>query len=338
MEQAIAPSPPDFRPELLDRRERLLSITRSRPHDEGLSRLLAEVDAALSRIEVGTFGFCETCHDPIEPELLAREPIARFCLGDLSPQDRRALEEDLENAARIQQAHLPRLATTIPGWEFAYAFEPAGPVGGDCCDVVVHEGLDEATFLLGDVSGKGIPAAMLASSLQATVRTLAVPGLAVCGLVEKANRVFRSASVSRSFATLVCGRTSTDGSIALCNAGHWPPLLSAGGRIVEIGPTGLPVGTFLSSTWGTHDLSLAEGDFLVAFTDGLTEARDTNGAEYGSARLAAALSGLGRPSAREVVEASLADLDAFTGGRVRGDDLSLLVVRRADGHAATSRP
>lgn len=329
MEQAFAIPPTDFRPELLDRREKLLTITRARPADEGLSRLLSEVDAALGRIEAGTFGLCETCHDPIEPEYLAREPIARFCLGDLSREEARALEEDLESAARIQQSHLPRLARGIPGWEFAFAFEPSGPVGGDLCDVVTHEESDEATFLLGDVSGKGIPAAMLASSLQATVRTLAAPGLSICGLVERANRVFRSASVSRAFATLVCGRVAPGGALQLCNAGHCPPLLRAGGSVREIPPTGLPVGTFLSSRYGRHDLSLGDGDFLVAFSDGLTEARDATGAEYGSERLAGILARLERPSARDVVEVCLADLHAFTGGLARGDDLSLLVVRRA---------
>jgi sigma-B regulation protein RsbU (phosphoserine phosphatase) len=328
MEQEFATSPTDFGPELLDRRERLVAISRSRPQDAGLARLLSEVDAALGRLAAGTFGLCETCHDPIEPEYLAREPIARFCLGDLSPEEKRALEEDLESAARIQRSHLPRLATEIPGWEFAFAFEPAGPVGGDCCDVVTHEGSDEATFLLGDVSGKGIPAAMLASSLQATVRSLAVPGLSACGLVEKANRVFRSAAVSRSFATLVCGRAVPGGTLQVCNAGHCPPLLRAGGTVREIAPTGLPVGTFLSSTWATHEIALADGDFLAAFTDGLTEARDAGGAEYGSERLAGVLSRLDRSSARGVVEACLADLHEFTGGYARGDDLSLLVVRR----------
>ncbi len=328
MEQAIALPPPDFRPELLDRRERLLAVARQRPQDGGLARLLSEVDAALGRIEAGTFGFCETCHDPIEPEYLAREPIARFCLGDLSPMEQRALEEDLETAARIQKAHLPHMATEIAGWEFAFAFEPAGPVGGDCCDVLGHPG-DEATFLLGDVSGKGIPAAMLASSLHATIRTLALPGVPVDALVERSNRIFRSGSVSRAFATLVCGRVSPGGALALCNAGHCPPLLSDGGRIREIGPTGLPVGTFLSSSYGCHDLRLSEGDFLLAYTDGLTEARDERGVEYGTERLASALSRLERPTAREVVDACLADLHAFGGGRAAEDDLSILAVRRS---------
>ena len=337
MEQAFATTPIDFRPELLDRRERLLEAARARPRDPGLSRLLSEVDAALGRIESGTFGLCETCHDPIEPQLLTTEPITRFCLDDLSREEQRALEEDLEWAARIQKAHLPQLAKEVAGWDFAFAFEPAGPVGGDCCDVLTHEGSEEVTFLLGDVSGKGIPAAMLASSLHATLRTLALPGVAVGSLVERTNRIFRSAAVSRSFATLVCGRASTGGKVEVCNAGHCPPLLCSGGRIVELAPTGLPIGTFLSSAYGSHELRLSEGDYLVAFTDGLSEARDADGVEYSAERLTSVLSRLDRPSARAVVDASLADLHAHTGGGPRGDDLSLLVVRRAEGTGPASR-
>ena len=331
MEQTLATIPADLRPELLVRRERLVAVSRSRPDDHDLSRLLSEVDAALGRIEAGTFGLCETCHEAIEAEHLACDPITRFCLEHLSPQEQRALEEDLELAARVQTAHLPQVATAFAGWDFAFAFEPAGPVGGDCCDVLAHEGSEEATFLLGDVSGKGIPAAMLASSLQATVRSLAGPGVPVAGLVERANRVFRGASLSRSFATLVCGRAAPGGTLQLCNAGHCPPLLRTRGEVREIAPTGLPVGTFYSSSYGSHDLLLAEGDFLVAFTDGLTEARDAAGTEYGSERLANVLSTLGNPTARAVVDACLADLHAHTGGGTRGDDLSLLVVRRAAG-------
>jgi len=328
MDQALATEPQDFRPELVDRRARLLSASRTRPHDAGLARLLGEVDAALSRLETGTYGLCETCHDPIEADRLACDPLLRFCIDHLSRKEQRALEEDLEAAARIQRALLPRLATDVAGWEIAYAFEPAGPVGGDCCDVLAHEG-GEVTFVLGDVSGKGIPAAMLAASLQATIRSLAVPGLPVAALVERTNRIFRSSSVSRAFATLVCGRADAGGTLHVCNAGHCPPLLCTGEGVRELAPTGLPVGTFYSSDYGCHELQLSAGDFLLLYSDGLTEARDASSAEYGTERLAGVLGALRRPTAREVVDACLGDLHAHVEGGARSDDLTLLAVRRA---------
>ncbi len=98
----------------------------------------------------------------------------------------------------------------------------------------------------------------------------------------------------------------------------------------ELPPTGLPVGTFYSSTYSHHELTLAEGDFLVLFTDGLTEARDVDGAEYGSERLAGLLNRLSPRTASDVVDACLRDLHAHAG--VRGDDLSLLVLRRSAAH------
>lgn len=326
METASAMAPHDFGPELADRRERLQAVARSRPHDERLSWLLGEVDAALGRMQAGSFGFCETCHDPIEPDRLEVDPITRFCVDHLSVVERRALEEDMAAAARIQRALLPREATAVPGWDVAFTFEPAGPVGGDCCAVLTHEGDERLTFLVGDVSGKGVPAAMLAASLQATIRSLASPGVSAGSLVEQTNRIFRSSAVSRSFATLVLGRASAGGGLQLCNAGHCPPLLSSGGRVQELPPTGLPVGAFYSTTYGHHELTLSEGDFLVLYTDGLTETRDAHGDEYGSERLASLLADLSPGKAEDVVAACLADLHAFASGRE--DDLSLLVLRR----------
>ncbi len=326
MENPAAMAPHDLAPQLLDRRQRLAAVARTRPGDEGLTRLLGEVDAALGRLESGSYGLCETCHEAIEEEQLERDPLGRFCLEHLSAPERRALEEDMEAAARIQRALLPRGATAVPGWDLASAFEPAGPVGGDFCVVLPHEGDGLLTFGIGDVSGKGIPAAMLAASLQATIQSLAGPGVPAGSLVERTNRVFRSSAVSRSFATLVCGHASADGALQLCNAGHWPPLLSVGGRVRELPPTGLPVGAFYSTAYGHHELSLAEGDFLLLYTDGLTEARDAQGVEYGPERLAALLAGLSPRTAADVVAVCLADLHAHA--PAREDDLSLLVLRR----------
>lgn len=326
MENVAAMAPHDLGPQLRERRQRLAEVARTRPQDEGLSRLLGEVDAALGRLESGSYGLCETCHEAIEPEHLECDPISRFCLEHLSAPERRALEEDMESAARIQRALLPRGAAAVRGWDLAFAFEPAGPVGGDCCVVLPHEGGHGLTFAVGDVSGKGIPAAMLAASLQATVQSLAAPGVPAGSLVERTNRVFRSAAVSRSFATLVCGHAAAAGTLQLCNAGHCPPLLAAGGRVRELPPTGLPVGAFYSTTYAHHELSLAEGDFLLLYTDGLTEARDAAGTEYGEERLAALLAGLAPRTAADVVAACLEDLHAQAA--TREDDLSLLVLRR----------
>src|SRR6266567_2405187 len=140
------------------------------------------------RLERGTFGLCETCHDTIEAERLLADPLMRFCLDHLTQDEQRALESDLSLAARIQRRLLPEPGVELAGWEVRYHYQPAGMVSGDYCDLLqTNNGL---LFLLGDVSGKGVAASMLMSHLHATFRSLAEAGLPLERMVEDANRIF----------------------------------------------------------------------------------------------------------------------------------------------------
>src|ERR1035438_9207340 len=96
-----------------------------------LSDLLAEIDAALQRIDHGSYGLCEVCHDAIETDQLSRNPLARCCLDHLSREELRAHEQDLELATQIQANLLPARDITTENWETHYRYEPAGVVGGD---------------------------------------------------------------------------------------------------------------------------------------------------------------------------------------------------------------
>src|SRR5713101_5185284 len=146
-----------LRSELEQRRERLHSALHSSAGDSSLSQLLTDVDAALDRFASGTYGLCQTCHDPIEPDRLLADPLVQFCLDHLTREEQRALENDLTLASRIQRALLPRVDFS-PGWEVRYHYQPAGLVSGDYCDLL--ETPDGLLFLLGDVSGKGVAASM----------------------------------------------------------------------------------------------------------------------------------------------------------------------------------
>ncbi len=319
-----------FRPQLEERKKRLRNLVATSPAGSAeLERLLGEVDAALARVTAGTFGLCETCHDPIEPERLIADPLLRFCLDHLSEAEQRALEQDLRTAARIQQALLPPAESRADGWEVHYHWEPAGLVSGDYCDVIkagVGTGL---LFVFGDVAGKGVAAAMLMSHLHATFRSLLGVTERTAELVDRANRVFRDSALSPHFATLVCGRALPGGEIEICNAGHCPPrLISAGAGARAIDVTGLPVGTFYSSHFASERLHLEPGDTLLLYTDGLTEARDSDGQEYGEGRLDALLTRAhGMPPA-ELLRACREDLAAHLGGALPTDDLTLMVVQR----------
>ena len=152
---------PLIREQLIDRRQKLEVAAIGYRNDGELTRLLREVDSALQRMDNGTFGICDVCHDPVETERLIADPLTRLCIDHLSPNEQRALEDDLALAGQIQTGLLPQPSQKIDGWEIAYHYQPAGIVSGDYCDVI-SDGEKSVLFVLGDVSGKGVAASMLA--------------------------------------------------------------------------------------------------------------------------------------------------------------------------------
>jgi sigma-B regulation protein RsbU (phosphoserine phosphatase) len=317
-------------PQLQQRRRRLEMAAVTAPHDGDLKRLLGEVDAALARVEEGSYGLCEVCHDPIEPERLIADPLMRFCIDHLTEAQQHELERDLETASRIQRGLLPQAPVHFGEWEINYRYEPAGPVSGDYCDVIrPDDASGELFFLLGDVSGKGIAAAILMSHLHATFRNLLAIDRRVERLVERANGVFRESALAPYVATLVCARAMASGRIEVCNAGHCPPFILANGAVSAVDPTGLPIGAFAGVRYAVRAVTLAPGDSMVLYTDGLSEARDRNDEEYGAERIARVLAGHAGGSAEDLADACLRDLSGHLGGASRSDDLTLMVVRRA---------
>ena len=321
-----------LRTDLADRRARLVEAATLDPQDGEYQALLTEVDAALARMEAGTFGLCETCHDPIEADRLSADPLLRRCIDHLTAGERRVLEQDLELASRIQLGLLPPCDVSELGWEIAYHFEPYGHVGGDYVDVVRPDAPGGSLyFLLGDVSGKGVAASLLMSNLHATIRSLSTVGLTVEELLTRANRLFCQHTLDSHYATLVCGRSTAPGVIELSNAGHWPVAHVSPKQTRFIDSSGLALGMFCGSEYRHQQLRLEPGDFLALYTDGLTEAQNRAGEEYGTDRLAAHLAGLARQpglSARDLTTACVRDLAAFRGGAPANDDLTIMVVRR----------
>jgi sigma-B regulation protein RsbU (phosphoserine phosphatase) len=317
-----------LRTELEQRRERLHEALHSPAADASLSQLLTAVDTALSRIAQGTFGLCETCHDTIEAERLLADPLVQFCLDHLTSAEQRALESDLSLAARIQRALLPKPGLAPVGWDVRYHYQPAGMVSGDYCDLFETDG--GLLLMLGDVSGKGVAASMLMSHLHATFRSLAEGGLPLDRMVEDANRIFCESTLAGQFATLVVGRVTQDGSVELVNAGHLPVLHIHGDGVTPKDSTGVPLGMFCTTRFPVHRLTLAHGDTLLLYTDGLTEAQNRAGAEYGLHRirtLAARHTGI-EPAG--LISECLEDLLSFREGLKQTDDLTLLAVRRAE--------
>jgi phosphoserine phosphatase RsbU/P len=317
-----------LRTELEHRRERLHQALHSPSADASLSQLLRDVDSALNRIDHGTFGICESCHDSIEPARLLADPLVRFCLDHLSTAEQRALEGDLSLAATIQRALLPKLDFAPVGWDVRYHYQPAGMVSGDYCDLFETEaGL---LFMLGDVSGKGVAASMLMSHLRATFRSLAEAGLPLDRMVEDANRIFCESTLAGQFATLVIGRAARDGSVEFVSAGHLPVLHLHRDGATPKDATGVPLGMFCGTRFPVHQLALANGDTLFLYTDGLTESRNGAGAEYGLHRIRTLATQHTCTTSADLISKCLEDLLSFGEGLKQTDDLTLLAVRRTD--------
>lgn len=319
-----------LREQLEERRKRLETAIAGAPQNAGLLELMEEVDGALERLTKGTYGICETCHDSIEKARLLADPLIRYCLDHLTPEEQRALERDLELAAGVQRTLLPPRDLRMAGWETHYRYEPAGPVSGDYCDLIQSEADGGSlTFMVGDVSGKGVAASMLMSQLHAMFRSLTSAGVPLNEMVALANRVFCGSTMAGQYATLVCGRANRSGEVEICSAGHVPPLVVRKAEVTRIDATGLPLGMFGDGNYDFRKMRLEPGDALFLYTDGLTEHRGRSGAEYGVDRLTQFVLGQRLLSSQALAARCLEDLKAFASGMPKTDDLTLMVIRRA---------
>jgi phosphoserine phosphatase RsbU/P len=323
------PNVDQFRTQLLERRAKLEEASVSAAASRELGRLMSEVDAALARIEQGTYGLCHECHDPIEIDGLMREPLITLCLDHLTAAQRRDLEEDLTLAVRVQSQLLPQPGLTCAGWETYYRYLPAGAVSGDFCDLIRCEGRPERLFfVVGDVAGKGVAASLLMTHLNAILRTLVPMGMPLTDMVRHANKIFCENTMTAHYATVLCGYASASGEIEMCSAGHCPPLVSRRGQMGPLEVSGLPLGLFCQGGYDSTHLELESGDSVLIYTDGVTEARDRFDFDYGSERLREVFGRFRGAGAEALVSGCLDHLKDYLGGVPRHDDVTLLAIRR----------
>ena len=315
------------RDELLERREHLAHMAVT-VRETQLVGLLQQVDSALERLDGGTWGQCAVCLGHVEEGRLTADPLVTVCLECLSPAERKALERDLEAAARVQAALLPPRQLQYDGWEVSLLWEPLGPVSGDHYDLVRPRREDEPLHLVvGDVAGKGVSASLLQSHLHALLRVLAGPDLSLAELMARANRLLCEVTLPAAYATLLAARLYPGGRLELASAGHPRPLLADRRGVRPMEGAGLPLGLFCEAEYATRDIELAPGDTLLFYTDGWTEAA-TEEEEYGIGRAAAVLRRVKDRPLDELLAACRADMEDFLAGAPRGDDLTLLALRR----------
>jgi sigma-B regulation protein RsbU (phosphoserine phosphatase) len=331
-------SDPYIREQLEKRREELnLALAAAAPVVPAgpYLELLGEVDTAIQRLDEGTFGVCMECHGTVEKQRLIADPLIKVCLDCLTADDRRALERDLELASSVQRGLLPEKDVRFGEWRIHYEYTPAGHVSGDYCDLILPRSADgNLIFLLGDVAGKGVAASLLMTHLHAMFRSLSDSGagaeLQLDRLLETANRVFCESTFAGQYATLICGSAGRTGELEFASAGHLPALLVRREGVKQIGATGLPLGLFSSSRYAIQRVRLEPGDSLLLFTDGISEAGDAAGKEYGVKRLSNVAGERHRWDPRELLAECLKDLKAHTSGARQADDQTLMVIHRGE--------
>lgn len=241
-------------------------------------------------------------------------------------RERQRLEQQLSIARDIQQALLPREFRQCPHLQVTGMNQPCQTVGGDYFDVMEF-GPDRAAFLIADVSGKGLGAALLTTMLQGALSGMTI-GRAPTDVFAHVNRFLCAHSQLERYATVFFGILDATGHLEYINAGHPSPLLLRDAEVESAFPAECyPVGLLPDATFLSHSLSLRPGDTLVLFSDGVTEAMDPEEKEFGISRLKEVLKGRQSVPVEELQSAILAAIEEFTRGARQADDVTLLLVR-----------
>lgn len=246
----------------------------------------------------------------------------------LELKDKLLAHDELKIGRTVQKALLPEENPTIAGWSIWMFTRPANDVGGDLVDYINLDG-NKLGVALGDVAGKGLGAALLMSKLQSTLRAIAPEYSSLSELGQRLNQIFCRDSLPSKFATLVYQElTENSGKIRLLNAGHLPPLVLRGGNVEEL-PRGAPaLGLMKTSKFDELEVEMGPGDLFVAYSDGVTEARNERDEFFGDQRLKTLLGKSAGISPDRVGEKILSSVDAFVGEAPRSDDLSLVLIKR----------
>lgn len=232
----------------------------------------------------------------------------------------------LEDARIIQESLLPATPPAFPGYDIAGRSRPAETVGGDLYDYIrLSESL--LGVAIGDASGHGLPAALLARDVITGLRVAMDEDLKLARVMERLNRVIHQASLSSRFISVFYCELDRDGTMTFCNAGHNPPLRLSGTEFSELRTGGLVLGPNPAARYEAGHLHLDRGDLLLLYSDGLTERPDTRGRHFGLRRLRSLLRDQASRSAREIIEALFAASDEH-GGATAPDDRTAVVVKR----------
>jgi sigma-B regulation protein RsbU (phosphoserine phosphatase) len=261
----------------------------------------------------------------LAPQIASSVENARL-YGELAEREK-SLDQDLKAARNLQSVLLLREAPEIEGLDIAIRFRPAREITGDVYDIFDY-GSEHTVFTFGDVSGKGVAAALYGAMVSGLLRSLAYRRRSPAALLKLFNDVLRERIVEAQYVTLmVLVWESALRRFVMANAGAAPPIICRRGELIKPRVEGVPAGLLDDRDYEEVTLEAQQGDLLVLYSDGITDQLNTSGEDYGRGHLSRAIRQLCGRDPETVADQILADLAEFTGDAPMHDDQTLVVLR-----------
>jgi len=327
-----------FRSSLTSHRDELIQwmndqSTRKDVHLGGTSvndvlKVISELKETLEKINRGSFGICEVCHEDVDTSRLEMDYTASVCLEHMNEVQRRSLERDLELAGKVQRQLLACCTPGLPGIQISVFSQPAQVVGGDYYDFFGYPDGSQG-IVIADVMGKGLSASMLMSNLQASLRIIGPEYDDPAKIARRLNDLFlRNLKLIR-FISIFMGILDPEcRKLRYCNAGHHSPLLrkASSGEILTLQPTGPAIGLSPDPEYMSESVDIEPGDFLLLYTDGIIENRNRDNEEFGEERLKRFLAENHTQTADDFIPTLVKSAQAFS--RELHDDVTLMALKR----------
>ena len=287
------------------------------------------IETSLEKIEEGTLGVCVVCHGYVDAQLLEMDYTVTVCLDHYSDEERRRLESELELSQVVQRALLPQRIPDIRGVELAAFSRPSEIIGGDYFDFFQFRDGTHG-LVIADVSGHGVAAGMLMSSLQTAIRTMAPETNSPAEILERINRFYIHNIHFTTFVTVFLAQFDpTTLTMTYVNAGHNPPAVRRRERaeITWLRPTAPAIGLAEEFHARMETIGFSQGDSLLLYTDGVTEVLNIGNEQFGQERLAELVHQHADRPAQDLLQAVRQAVSAFNGNRPLVDDVTMVALK-----------
>src|SRR5690349_1689529 len=297
--------------------------------EECIETHLHIIETSLEKIDDQTLGVCVICHGYVDTQLLEMDYTAAVCLDHYSDEERRRLESELELSQVVQRALLPQRVPDIQGVELAAFSRPSEIIGGDYFDFFKFRDGTHG-LVIADVSGHGVSAGMLMSSLQTAIRTMAPETDSPGEILERINRFYIHNINFTTFVTVFLARFDPVSlTLTYINAGHNPPAIrrKRDSAVDWLKPTAPAIGLAEDFHPRMEVVEFSEGDSLLLYTDGITEVLNISNEQFGSERLAELVQQNADRPAPDLLQAVRQAISAFGGNRPLVDDVTMVALK-----------